>query len=147
MRHEPNRSQAISDTDQHHSLSSQDLSTVGRNGGGPGVEPATINPDKDRDMSRGGFRRRPDIQIEAVFAHCRSCLTRRRKTALYALRRKFVAFPPPFPTRRGLRSPPTQVADWRCCKGHAAIDGQSLFNGRSEERRVGKECRSRWSPY
>ena len=21
------------------------------------------------------------------------------------------------------------------------------FNGRSEERRVGKECRSRWSPY
>jgi len=23
----------------------------------------------------------------------------------------------------------------------------SLFNERSEERRVGKECRSRWSPY
>ena len=22
-----------------------------------------------------------------------------------------------------------------------------LFEGRSEERRVGKECRSRWSPY
>ena len=22
-----------------------------------------------------------------------------------------------------------------------------FFNGRSEERRVGKECRSRWSPY
>ena len=22
-----------------------------------------------------------------------------------------------------------------------------LFDGRSEERRVGKECRSRWSPY
>ena len=25
--------------------------------------------------------------------------------------------------------------------------GGSLFKGRSEERRVGKECRSRWSPY
>jgi len=24
---------------------------------------------------------------------------------------------------------------------------QTLFPGRSEERRVGKECRSRWSPY
>ena len=24
---------------------------------------------------------------------------------------------------------------------------QKLENGRSEERRVGKECRSRWSPY
>ena len=23
----------------------------------------------------------------------------------------------------------------------------SIFNSRSEERRVGKECRSRWSPY
>ena len=23
----------------------------------------------------------------------------------------------------------------------------ALFNARSEERRVGKECRSRWSPY
>src|SRR3712207_9406287 len=26
-------------------------------------------------------------------------------------------------------------------------DGQFHFEGRSEERRVGKECRSRWSPY
>src|SRR2546430_17470380 len=33
-----------------------------------------------------------------------------------------------------------------------AIDGKTMCNaldeqGRSEERRVGKECRSRWSPY
>ena len=26
-------------------------------------------------------------------------------------------------------------------------DFKSYFNDRSEERRVGKECRSRWSPY
>mgnify|MGYP000149630762 CR=1 FL=1 len=26
-------------------------------------------------------------------------------------------------------------------------DAKILFVGRSEERRVGKECRSRWSPY
>ena len=26
-------------------------------------------------------------------------------------------------------------------------DGPPTANGRSEERRVGKECRSRWSPY
>ena len=26
-------------------------------------------------------------------------------------------------------------------------EGQRLFEERSEERRVGKECRSRWSPY
>src|SRR2546422_9716766 len=29
-------------------------------------------------------------------------------------------------------------------RGDGAVDGQG---GRSEERRVGKECRSRWSPY
>ena len=32
----------------------------------------------------------------------------------------------------------------------ATLEGSSDFNfstGRSEERRVGKECRSRWSPY
>ena len=26
-------------------------------------------------------------------------------------------------------------------------DEEDYLNGRSEERRVGKECRSRWSPY
>ena len=29
----------------------------------------------------------------------------------------------------------------------AALNAQRLADGRSEERRVGKECRSRWSPY
>src|SRR5258708_27648549 len=29
----------------------------------------------------------------------------------------------------------------------AADEMSSMFRGRSEERRVGKECRSRWSPY
>ena len=27
------------------------------------------------------------------------------------------------------------------------VVGQLAMRGRSEERRVGKECRSRWSPY
>mgnify|MGYP000854120580 CR=1 FL=1 len=27
------------------------------------------------------------------------------------------------------------------------LDGVTFSGGRSEERRVGKECRSRWSPY
>src|SRR5258708_11677951 len=31
--------------------------------------------------------------------------------------------------------------------GIAARDGQVVTFARSEERRVGKECRSRWSPY
>ena len=35
----------------------------------------------------------------------------------------------------------------RLKKGFAAPDGVHLNQMRSEERRVGKECRSRWSPY
>ena len=31
-----------------------------------------------------------------------------------------------------------------CSQSNAGLEGKS---GRSEERRVGKECRSRWSPY
>src|ERR1035441_9461698 len=44
----------------------------------------------------------------------------------------------PGPTKQGFQKQywPVQV-----------YDGHSLPFGRSEERRVGKECRSRWSPY
>src|SRR2546427_1167678 len=40
-------------------------------------------------------------------------------------------------------SPITSAAN----AGHLDSVGRSPINGRSEERRVGKECRSRWSPY
>ena len=37
----------------------------------------------------------------------------------------------------------------KTCKGckPGYLDGSRDLNRRSEERRVGKECRSRWSPY
>jgi len=35
----------------------------------------------------------------------------------------------------------------RCVTCHVGIDDPSQAEARSEERRVGKECRSRWSPY
>ena len=31
--------------------------------------------------------------------------------------------------------------------GNPVSDGVCIFHGDPEERRVGKECRSRWSPY
>src|SRR5258708_7534618 len=40
----------------------------------------------------------------------------------------------------------TTIAEWTSGDGDAA-NWKLQFNQRSEERRVGKECRSRWSPY
>src|SRR5256886_16102889 len=45
--------------------------------------------------------------------------------------------------------------DYKVTSGEVLMDGENLFElepderarRRSEERRVGKECRSRWSPY
>src|SRR5260370_3032731 len=41
------------------------------------------------------------------------------------------------------------VEDLRAIRGEAGRDprDRAVFQQRSEERRVGKECRSRWSPY
>ena len=40
------------------------------------------------------------------------------------------------------------IKAWKIPEGSSTSKGKSLFNIlRSEERRVGKECRSRWSPY
>src|SRR2546427_12096722 len=41
----------------------------------------------------------------------------------------------------------TGVLDLVSASSFNVITLRSLINGRSEERRVGKECRSRWSPY
>src|SRR2546426_2352557 len=48
-------------------------------------------------------------------------------------------------TRRAATRPPRSSRPGRGRAGGVALDGAS--DARSEERRVGKECRSRWSPY
>src|SRR5256885_9814483 len=42
-----------------------------------------------------------------------------------------------------LRNPPEDAAVGEACR----LDRRRAVRFRSEERRVGKECRSRWSPY
>ena len=45
------------------------------------------------------------------------------------------------PTNRGL------FHDFRFSPGYDNLQQDGISEARSEERRVGKECRSRWSPY
>ena len=42
---------------------------------------------------------------------------------------------------------PTRLAARQGDDARLTFDSVASWNGRSEERRVGKECRSRWSPY
>ena len=39
------------------------------------------------------------------------------------------------------------AAAWLDAAGFTRLEEADYWNLRSEERRVGKECRSRWSPY
>jgi len=72
-------------------------------------------------------------------------------------RARIVRIPDGITIRPGKRRPPKFASPLRLCvigsltagdgKGqHRAVEALALL-GRSEERRVGKECRSRWSPY
>src|SRR3989454_9605387 len=43
--------------------------------------------------------------------------------------------------------PGTELHDTMAAQGFLKVEALADSSGRSEERRVGKECRSRWSPY
>src|SRR3989454_11787298 len=47
----------------------------------------------------------------------------------------------------GERFGPTLAAEHLASEDGLQVDAETLRRWRSEERRVGKECRSRWSPY
>src|SRR5260370_41550926 len=59
--------------------------------------------------------------------------------------------PLPRSERGGRREATQGEALWRAARTPASSGrrqrAQTCWSGRSEERRVGKECRSRWSPY
>ena len=47
----------------------------------------------------------------------------------------------------GHRINPNLYVEYDVKRGLRDSAGKGVLTGRSEERRVGKECRSRWSPY
>src|ERR1051326_4136759 len=52
-----------------------------------------------------------------------------------------------YPSRRTGRYPSDRVAQYRSDQRVANGEQRPRGGDRSEERRVGKECRSRWAPY
>ena len=59
----------------------------------------------------------------------------------------FVAAPPPPPPPPPPENPPPPNPEPLEVRGAELIALPARLERRSEERRVGKECRSRWSPY
>src|ERR1017187_4316158 len=86
------------------------------------------------------------------FVHIRQFgfLTNTQRSARLALARQLLAVAPGPPAPSA--SVTADTSTYRCphCNGEMRIgpnlSARQLFS-RSEERRVGKECRSRWSPY
>src|SRR2546429_7604932 len=66
---------------------------------------------------------------------------------IMTLRNSATEWPPPgTPSRK--RLPKAYVSGHSCRnRAHGGITATAVTFFRSEERRVGKECRSRWSPY
>src|SRR5256884_8701342 len=85
---------------------------------------------KKEDKSKKKERESPDFTVELVTSE---------GATPDVLVSKFVAIPPPFKEKFTKLT----VIDE---KGYEK-DWEPVFQTRSEERRVGKECRSRWSPY
>ena len=53
----------------------------------------------------------------------------------------------PTPPKPAVAASPAKTTPAPAAQNNTAISAPAIVKGRSEERRVGKECRSRWSPY
>src|SRR4051794_1827956 len=80
-----------------------------------------------------------DTEVLKLFNHGRSELA-----VAGEFERSSIAWQRGLPTARPIRR---ESRDDREGIVFERIDGPSMLQIRSEERRVGKECRSRWSPY
>src|SRR2546426_10800447 len=96
------------------------------------------------DSSTSSWRKRVGVlDCETVFSelhwirHCQA-----RKTRSGRVNDVQVAVRTVIPPQADIRTRPLRI-----CSVHLQQRRKGKKTGRSEERRVGKECRSRWSPY
>ena len=124
MRVEPERPEAVVVGDEDDALLRERFAVVAWQRSGAAGERAAVAPDHHGQLRRGGRRRGPDVDVEAVFARRR----RRRRafaaaaaaaTALHAARTERLGLAHAVPLRRGLRRLPAQRADRRRGEGDA----------------------------
>ena len=126
VREETQLPDAVGDADQHHALPGQLLPAVVRFGSGAGAESAAVDPNQHGDVVARGFRRRPDVQVQAVLARVHA---RAASAALHAPGAELGGLPHALPFRGGLRRAPAEVADRRRGERDAPVDRQPVFGG------------------
>ena len=131
MRQEAEQAKPIVDGDQHHAGAGQGFAVVQRHAASALDEAAAVNPHHHRHFGVACASRRPDVQIQAVFA------LRDRPLGVEALRRgrlhaglgkrRGVAFP--LPRRGGRGRLPAQLADRRRREGDALERHHGVVGG------------------
>src|SRR3954468_22092080 len=101
---------AVGDTDYDNPLLGELLAGLRRNGGRTADETASVNPEHHRQPLIGGFRRTPDVQIQAVFTG-RGTLSFPRTAALHASGCIGLSVTHSGPLRGWLRRAPPQISD------------------------------------
>src|SRR5450759_757874 len=122
MRQKSELTDAVGNADEHHAFLGQFFTAVVWIGRRTGTEPAAVNPDEHGNMVVCGFRGRPDIQIQAVFAHPRT-VSRSLNGRWAELGGLLYAFP----FRRGPRISPAEITHWWRGKRDAPVNCQPVF--------------------
>ena len=99
----------------------------------------------ERDLARQLGVSRPSVREALIALEVEGWVEVRTGSGVYVLDRS-QRTPPPANGAAGIEWGPLEII-----RARRMVEGETAataaLQGRSEERRVGKECRSRWSPY
>src|SRR5690242_11766135 len=116
------RPYAVAQVDHHHAITMRQLvAPVEWCRSGTGSEAASVNPNHHRSFGIRGLRRRPKVQIEAVFAYWLRRHSRQRRPVLHTLWLILARLEHAAPVRHGLRCLPSQRTHRRCGKWNALV--------------------------
>lgn len=128
MREKSERANPVAQVDDDNSiLTGKLIAPIEGRRGGAGSEPTSINKDHHGSLSLRIYRRRPYVQIKAVFTYRLRRHGWEWRPVLHALRFVLVGVENTAPMRHVLRRSPSEETNWRCCEGYALVDSDVAF--------------------
>ena len=102
------------------------VAPIQRHRGRPVDVSAAVYPSNYRQVLVRGLGRRPDVEVQAIFAHCRRRFAGHGDSNLHACRGKCICLPCASPGRWMYRRPPTQVGHRRSREWDSFVDTQPI---------------------